>query len=138
MLCSQHSTASSGCSSHCSSSGSSLGRPSSEDSLGSSSSPERPAGECELSNGQSHQERNGDVRDQGPVLANGLQRNLLAQYKGHTEGSRMQAKAAAGTRVTFGRGQPLQPLPEGSPSPFQVSIWTSRMAPHVFERAAQI
>lgn len=117
VLCAQHSTTSSGGSS------SSLGSPSSDDSLGRGSSPEHPSAERQPSKDhQPHQERSPQVRDQGMGPSNGLQRNLLAQYKSHPEGSRAQAKAAAGTRVTFGRGQPLQPLPEGSPSPFQVSV----------------
>ena len=116
-----------GCSSHRTSSNSSdSSRPStcvsSQDQLRSAALPEREAGECEASTSQPGQHRDGHVRDEGTVSCNDLQRNLLAQYKADSEGSRVQTKAAEDASGTFGRGQPLQPLPEGSPSPFQVCL----------------
>ena len=119
VLCPQQHSASTFSSS---SSSSELGRLSSQDSLRSAPSPERQAVECKAFASQSHQHRKGDVRDEQTASCKDLQRNLLAQYKSDSDGSRRQAKAAEGSRMTFGRGQPLQSLPEGSPSPFQVFV----------------
>lgn len=96
--------------------------------MASAASPERESEETEeASTSQPRQHRNVDTRDEGGTIApcNGLQRNLLAQYKSDSEGSRMRAQGAQGAiGPSFGRGQPLQPLPEGSPSPFQVCVLT--------------
>ena len=119
VLCPQQHSASTFSSS---SSSSESGRLSSRDSLGSAPSPERQSVECKASTSQSQQHRKGDVRDEEAAPCKDLQRNLLPQCKSDSDGSRRQARAAEGSRVTFGRGQPLQPLPEGSPSPFQVRV----------------
>lgn len=129
VLCEHPSAGSSGPSSQRSSSSSSdSGRASScrssQDSLA-SASPERKSEETEeASTSELCQHRNVDTRDEGGTSpCNGLQRNLLAQYKSDSEGSRMRAQGAQGAiGPSFGRGQPLQPLPEGSPSPFQVCV----------------
>lgn len=126
VLCPQPSTTLSGCSSHCSGSSSDSGRRSSGvSSQDPQSLPERESEEGKASTSQSPQRR--DARHEGTTPCNDLQRNLLAQYRAESEESRMQGKAAEGARVTFRQGQPLQPLPEGFPSPFQVSvyIWVS-------------
>ena len=101
--------------------------------MGSGALPERESGERqEASTSQPRQHGDRDVRDEGTVPCHDMQCNLLAQYKADSEGSRVQAKgkAVGGAGVTFGRGQPLQPLPEGSPSPFQVCVylWISSRA----------
>ena len=128
VLCPQPSATSSGGTLHRSSSsdsGRASSSVSSQDSLGSSAVSERVSEECKASTSQPRQRRDGDVRDKGTASCNGLQHNLLAQYKADSEASRGQAKgkAAEGARVTFGRGQPLQALPEGSHLPFQVCVW---------------
>lgn len=124
-----------------SSSSSDSGRPrsslSSQDSLGSAALPERESKECEASTSQPRQHRHVDGSDEGTTPRNDLQRNLLAQYKAVSEGSRMQAKAAEGKRVTLGGGQPLQPLPEGSPSPFQVCVYVY-VSSRAFDFAATV
>lgn len=127
VLCEHPSPSSSGPSSQHSSSSSDSGRASScrssQDSRASEGLPERETEEASTS--QPRELRNVDNRSEGGTTApcNGLQRNLLAQYKSDSEGSRMRAQGAQGAiGPSFGRGQPLQPLPEGAPSPFQVCV----------------
>lgn len=117
VLCPQHSASSSDNLQRNSSGGlasSSLGADS-QDSLEHSSGGSLP------SPGQSQQDQDSLTRDGDRVPYKALQRNLLAPYKDSSEGSRPQTKAAEGTSVKFGRGQPLQALPEASTSAFQVS-----------------
>ena len=132
VLCPQPSATLSGSSSTSSHSGKLSSCISSQDSLESAALPERKSAECDAPTSQPCQHRDADGRGEGTMPRNDLQRNLLAQYKANSEGSRVQAKAAEGTRVDFGRGQPLQPLPEGSPSPFQVCTYVASQAGRFF------
>ena len=112
---------------HSVSSGDSLRRSSSSNSGQRSSiatsqdSPEHDSGDYMPLPGQSHRHLDSEMRQGEDSSYNALQRNLLAQYKDSSEGYRPQVKAAEGSSVTFGRGQPLQALPEASSSAFQVS-----------------
>lgn len=84
---------------------------------------------------QSHSDSQ-QTKDSQGVPYNALQHNLLAQYKPESEESRLQAKGTEGTSVSFGRGQPLQALPEEASSALQVSGCQSCCHKHCCNSAA--
>ena len=85
-------------------------------------SPERRSGSFKAPLTQSLQHLSGDSSNRGVMPYSALQRNLLAQYKAEAERTRPQATAVEDAQGPFGRGQPLQSLPEGTSSTFQVNL----------------